>query len=182
MRRMLVAALVVVSASCADGDEIISPPAGPSKSIADGGGLYVTGQTMGPKGEIWQVSSGYELCGSTWTDVVWEGKTVGVKMDVKCAPSQFSSWDAKTYDGGIVVVQTQSDNGYVTLGWVPADLSKEGSTFNVPSGANVRLQANLNPGCMLSYWNSDGESLFGNPVTIPAGSSITVVEATFRCS
>jgi hypothetical protein len=182
MKLVLLAVLVFLSASCADGNEIVSPPSGPSKSLADGGGLFVIGQTIGPNGEIWQVTGGYELCGTTWKDITWNGKVVGVKMDVKCAPSQFSSWDAKTYDGGIVNVLVQSDNGYVALGWVSADLSKEGSTFNVPSGAAVRLSASLNPGCELSYWNTDAGQFFGNPLDIPANSTIGNVEATFYCS
>lgn len=182
MKRVLFAAAVVLSTSCADGNSIISPPEAPLKSASDAQGLTVTAQTFGPNGSLWTVTGGYTLCENYWTDIVWQGRTVGVEMKVNCAPSEFSSYEVKTYDGGIVNILVESDNGYVAQGWVSADLGREGNTFNVPSGAAVRLQASLNPGCELSYWNTDGGGFTGNPLDIPASSNIGNVQANFYCS
>lgn len=180
MKRAILAVTAILLASCTDSN-IVSPPELSRRSASDGSSLYVYGQTIGPDGSLWQTAGEYQLCRSTTVEIIWSGVIHTSRMDVKCAPSVFSSPDSKTYEGGIASVLVQSDNGWTSLGWVSGDMSQQGSTFSIPTGAAVRLQASLNPGCELSFWKTDIGNFTNNPLDVPAGSVIGFVEANFYC-
>jgi hypothetical protein len=178
MKKLFLATLVLLSA-CGDTSRIVAPPETASKTAYDQQGLTVRGQTIGPGGGLWYTTGGYSLCGSNRIPLVWMGDSIGVTMETKCTTSGFSAPTPHTYDGGIVNVYVESDNGFVFLGWVSSDLSKMGETYTAPAGARVRLDASVNMGCVIDGWQTDRGDLVGDPVDVPA--DVTTVTANFVC-
>lgn len=142
----------------------------------------VLGETFGPGGALWTQTGSLTLCSTSQWVVDWDNHTHTIKFDKECGPSWFSGPNPEEYDGGIVNVSIDTDNGRQHLGWVSSRLSDLGTAYDIPVGAGIHLKASLNPGCQVSHWFWDtGFQYGGNTLYIPYGSAYGV-SVRFYCS
>ncbi|HKP77284.1 MAG TPA: hypothetical protein VJT67_17260 [Longimicrobiaceae bacterium] len=178
--RFIVLASVVVLAACA-GDRNITVPEGSPRRTLSPTSVWVTGQTIGPDFSIWTPAGSQTLCGDDAIIIYYSNNAHSVHWTRYCQPSAFSGGPGgQTYDGGIVNLYVQSDNGDQHVGNVTGDMSQQGNAADAPEGAYVKLVAQANTNCSFASWDGVPEGMEGtNPVTLTGGSYD--ITATFTC-
>ncbi len=186
MKRMIAMTVLALSlAACQDQISTLSAVEKPLHSGSGSGAeVAVQGSTFGPKGEMWEIIGGAERCGTSWVMITWQGKGTYVGTDSYCQASAMSTFDAVTYDGGVIHIAVLQDGGtYKHLGTVPADLSKFDESFDIPVGGTVKLTPMANFNCQFGRWQGvPAGKEFANPLILPVSGSHYFIEGLFTCS
>jgi hypothetical protein len=178
--RIIALVSTIVLAACA-GDQNIAAPEDSPRRMLGPTSVSVTGQTVGPDFSIWTPTGNQTLCGDDAYVVYYTNNLTTVHWTRYCQPSAFSGGTGgQTYDGGIVNMYVQTDNGDQHVGNVTGDLSQQGSVADAPDGAYVKLVVQLNHNCSFASWSGvpAGQERT-NPLFLTGGSYD--ITATFRC-
>jgi hypothetical protein len=178
-RRLLaIPLLAAMLAACSDLSPLAST--GPSRNTTSSS-FVVSGNTVGPMGQIWQVTGSDALCEThVWYVTVVSGPTAAT-TDVICHTSQMGTWNAETYNGGQISITANYQGQIGDLGAVNADMSDEARTFDLPAGTNVTLEAYPNQGCQFYRWRVGGSYQYTNPVTVSVDNA-GQAQGWFTCS
>jgi hypothetical protein len=188
MRRSLLALplIAAVLAGCAD----VSPlsPSGPRRNTEPTYEFVVSGNTLGPKGQLWQVTSSPTVCQTSywmyWANFPSGGSYYATsKAESHCQTTALGTWGAEPYDGGQVSVTGEYNGQYEHLATVTGDLSVEAHTSDLVGGVMVTLQAYPNTGCQLWHYENmaTGAWITTNPYTVDPR-QVSSVKAWFTCS
>jgi hypothetical protein len=181
-RRLLALPLLVaLVAACADTTSPLAPnPV--AKNTSTTYELTVTGNTTGPNGSLWIVTGSDSVCELHYWYMYSEGYPAGyTTMEKLCRPTALSTWDAETYNGGVIAVNGEYNGQIESLATVNGDMSEEAHLYTLPAGATVTLEAYPNQDCQFSRWRVAGATIYGtNPLVIQAGQAYSV-QGWFHC-
>jgi hypothetical protein len=188
MRRSLLALPLIVAAlaGCAD----VSPlsPKGPSRNTEPRYQFVISGNTLGPGGQFFQVTSSPTVCGTSYWNY-WVNNPSGTswhattKTETNCQTSALGTWGAEPFDGGQVSVTGEYNGQLEHLATVSGDLTMEAHTADLVGGVMVTLQAYPNTGCQLWHYENQitGAWITTNPYTVDPR-QVSNVRAWFTCS
>lgn len=179
MRFITLASMLVLTAC--EGDQSIAAPEGPPRRMLSPTSVWVTGQTIGPGLSIWTPVGSTTRCGDDAFVVYYTNNLTTVHWTRYCQPSSFSGGTGgQTYDGGIINMYVQTDNGDQHVGNVSGDMSQQGNVADAPDGAYVKLVAQMNPNCSFASWSGvPAGKERTNPVILTGGNYD--ITATFSC-
>jgi hypothetical protein len=178
--RIIALVSTFVLAACA-GDQNIAAPEDSPRRMLGPTSVFVTGQTIGPAFSIWSPYGSQTVCGDDAYVVYYSNNLTTVHWTRYCQASTFSGGTGgQTYDGGIINMYVQTDNGDQHVGNVTGDLSQQGNVADAPAGAYVKLVAQVNPNCSFGSWSGApaGQETV-NPLILTSGSYD--ITATFSC-
>lgn len=188
MRRSLLALPLIAAAlaGCAD----VSPlsPNGPRRNTGPTYEFVVSGNTLGPGGQFWQVTSSPSVCQTSYW-IYWVNNPSGpaynatTSTETHCQTSALGGSTTAPYNGGQVSVTGEYDGQLEHLATVSGDMSDDAQTSDIVGGVMVTLQAYPNSGCQFWHYENlaTGAWITTNPYTVDPR-QVSSVKAWFTCS